>query len=128
MIKEYKDLFAALANTCELLAEQVMEFNHTKGDAEGEQNAQIMRDDYIKLGEKLKNPDAKLNRSDYIKLLLCSMIVSNNVADRIERDKRALTNYKTIVIPRLQRIVDETTNDEEASTLATELFSEKVDN
>lgn len=125
MDKSYVKLFTEIVHTTELLAERVMELNHTQNDTKGEATAKTMRDDYIKLYDKMRNEKFdfdSLTKAEYAKLLVGTLIVVNNIEDRIAGEKKALNGYKTGVIPKLQRIVDECKTDEEAITLAAELF------
>ena len=128
MDKSYIKLFTEIVHTTELLAERVMELNHTQNDTKGEATAKTMRDDFSKLYDKMRDEKFDFNsltKAEYAKLLVGTLIVVNNIEDRIAGEKKALNGYKTGVIPKLQRIVDECKTDEEAITLAMELF--KID-
>lgn len=117
----YKDLFIEIAKSSELLAEQVMQYDHDKNDANGEKVAEVMRDDFRQLGENLNAQQP--SRNDYIKLLVGALIIRNNLQDKINAYTKAINSYATDVIPKLQRIVDETEDDIAAATLAEQLFS-----
>lgn len=123
MNKEYQNLFKELAHAVELLAEQVMEYDHNHNDDEGEKTAQIMRDDFAALTEKFNAEEVALERNDYIKLLTGVYIIVNNLQDKITNLKKTIDGYQTNVSAKLQRIMNETKTDEEANTLANELFS-----
>ena len=123
MNKEYQNLFKELAHAVELLAEQVMEYDHSHNDDEGEKTAQIMRDDFAALTEKFNAEEVALERNDYIKLLTGVYIIINNLQDKITNLKKTIDGYQTNVSAKLQRIMNETKTDEEANTLANELFS-----
>ncbi len=123
MNKEYQNLFKELAHAVELLAEQVMEYDHSHNDDEGEKTAQIMRDDFAALTEKFNAEEIALERNDYIKLLTGVYIIINNLQDKITNLKKTIDGYQTNVGAKLQRIMNETKTDEEANTLANELFS-----
>lgn len=123
MNKEYQNLFKELAHAVELLAEQVMEYDHSHNDDEGEKTAQIMRDDFAALTEKFNAEEVALERNDYIKLLTGVYIIINNLQDKITNLKKTIDGYQTNVGAKLQRIMNETKTDEEANTLANELFS-----
>ena len=128
MDKSYIKLFTEIVHTTEILAERVMELNHTQNDTKGEATAKTMRDDFSKLYDKMRDEKFDFNsltKAEYAKLLVGTLIVVNNIEDRITGEKKALNGYKTGVIPKLQRIVDECKTDEEAITLAMELF--KID-
>jgi hypothetical protein len=81
----------------------------------------MMRDDFAALHDKL-GTNAPITKADYAKLLVAAMIVTNNIEDRIKNERKAVEGYKIDVIPKLSRINDETTNDEEAQKLAEEIF------
>lgn len=123
MDEKYISFFEELAHTNELLAEQVMELNHSKNDEQGEHTAQIMRDDYNNLTQKIKTDATSLDKNDYIKLLVAALVVSNNLLERIKSIQNAINGYKTDVIPKLQRIVNEVTEEEQLAPLVKELFS-----
>lgn len=122
MSNEYLTLFKELAHAVELLAEQVMDYDHNHNDTEGEKTAQIMRDDFAKLTDKLNSEEVVLERNDYIKLLTGVYIIVNNLQDKITNLKRTIDGYQTNVGAKLQRIMNETKSDEEAEKLAEELF------
>ena len=119
----YMPLFSEIALAAEIAAEQVKEYDEKKNDIEGLKAAQAMHQDYITLGEKLRKKEA-LQRNDFIKLLLGSMIATNNMETRLELLQKTINKYKTLITPKLQRIMNETTTDEEAQNLANELFKE----
>lgn len=122
MNKMYTQLFLEIAKSTELLAERVMELDHKNNDLKGEATAKIMRDDFSALKEKLQLDGTALSRSEWIKLLSGAMIVSNNIEDQIKTLQKANSGYKLNIIPKLNRIMNETETDEGAQTLANELF------
>ena len=126
MDKTYIKLFRDLAHTTENLAEQVMTLNK---ESESIKSAKIMRDDYAKLYDKIRDgnfsPDT-LTRGEFARLLVGAIIVAQQIENRIEKEKTALQGYKIDIIPKLERIVNETNTDEEALSLATEVFNIKV--
>ena len=125
MDKSYLSLFATIAQTAEILAEKVMEYDEEKNDMEGRRAAQIMREDYANLYDKIRdNENVQLNKSEFSKLLIASIIVSKNLETQIEQLQKTYNSYNVTIIPKLARINDETKSDEEAETLANELFSE----
>ena len=123
MDKKYTTLFKELAHTVEILAEQVMEYDHNHNDADGEKNAQLMRDDFIALTNKLSDENVTLERNDYIKLLTGVYIVVNNLQTKIGNLRKTIEGYQTNVGAKLQRIMNETKTDDEANKLANELFN-----
>lgn len=122
MDKKYIELFKELAHATEISAEQVMQYDHEKGDTEGEKTAQIMRDDYTKLYDKIRanDFDGNLTKGEFAKLLVGAMIMTNQLQDRISALKKAMTGYQTDVIPKLQKIIDEAKDDDEAMKMANE--------
>ena len=122
MDKKYITLFKELAQTTASTAETVMEYDRQKDDQKGLETATIMRDDYQNLADKIStNEDYVLDKSDAAKMLVAAMIQVNQVQDRINNLKQAMTGYQTDVIPKLQEIVD-AVDDEAASKLANEKF------
>lgn len=102
-----------------------MEYDEEKNDMEGRRAAQIMREDYANLYDKIRdNENVQLNKSEFSKLLIASIIVSKNLETQIEQLQKTYNSYNVTIIPKLARINDETKSDEEAETLANELFSE----
>jgi hypothetical protein len=124
MDKKYITLFKELAQATAASAETVMDYDRDKGDQKGLDTATIMRDDYQALAESLNNLDEEyqINKADAAKLLVGAMIMANQLQDRINNLKKAITGYQTDVIPKLQKIVDEAKNDEEVTKMANELF------
>jgi hypothetical protein len=124
MDKKYITLFKELAQATAASAETVMDYDRDKGDQKGLDTATIMRDDYQALAESLSNLDEEyqINKADAAKLLVGAMIMTNQLQDRINNLKKAITGYQTDVIPKLQKIVDEAKNDEEVTKMANELF------
>ena len=124
MDKKYITLFKELAQATAASAETVMDYDRDKGDQKGLDTATIMRDDYQALAESLSNvgEEYQINKADAAKLLVGAMIMTNQLQDRINNLKKAITGYQTDVIPKLQKIVDEAKNDEEVTKMANELF------
>lgn len=126
MHQKYIELFKEITHATEVLAEQVMNFDHEKNDEKGEATAKSMRDDYIKLYDRLRADDfdpVTLTKSDYAKILVGVFIVVNNLETRIANEQKAVKNYKETVVTRLERIINECDNDEAAQKLAEELFT-----
>lgn len=121
MDKKYITLFKELAQATAASAETVMDYDRDKGDQKGLDTATIMRDDYQVLAENL-DEEYQINKADTAKLLVGAMIMTNQLQDRINNLKKAITGYQTDVIPKLQKIVDEAKNDEEVTKMANELF------
>lgn len=121
MDKKYIELFKSLAQATAVSAEQVMEYDKAKEDEKGLQAATTMRDDFQELFDKI-NEDFILSKSDAARLLVGAMIQVNQLQDRINNLKRAMTGYQTDVIPKLQEIVDNAKDDEMANQMADEKF------
>lgn len=123
MDKMYLKLFEAIIQAAEVLAEKVMEYDEKQNDLEGRRTAEIMRDDYANLYDKINtNEDVTLTKADFAKLLVAAYIVSSNMEVQVQQLQRTLENYKSAIIPKLSRINDEAQTDEEVTKLAEELF------
>lgn len=121
MNDKYVKLFEEIARATSVLSEQVMEYDRTKKDEKGEQTAQTMRDDFTKLYDRIKNGEV-LGRADFAKLLVGSFIMMRNIEDRIEAQQKALSGYKDDVIPKLDKVVNKSEDDEGARKIADEIF------
>ena len=121
MDKKYVTLFKDLAQATAASAEQVMEYDRGKGDEKGLESATMMRDDFQALVGRIAAKDFVMTKSDAARLLVASTIQVNQLKDRIEALKQAMTGYQTDIIPKLQQIMDAET-DENAQKLAEEKF------
>jgi len=119
MDKRYKELFTLISQSVSNLAEQVMNDHQDKGEDKQQETAQIMRDDYLNLHDKLVNEE-ELNKADFARLLVGAIIVTNQLDARIKNEQKALDGYKVDVIPKLDRINN--TEEEKVASLAEELF------
>lgn len=131
MDKKYIQLFKELCKTMTLLAEQVMDYNHSQKDNKGEETAQIMRDDYQKLYDRIEEKDFdsnSLQRADFAKLLVGAVVVMQNLEEQVKQRQKAIQGYKIDLIPKLEKVVNETETTEEALEKAKEIFqiSEEV--
>ena len=125
MDNKYLTLFREIARNTEIMAERVMAYDKEKKDEKGEKTAQTMRDDFAKLHDKFAAKDFNPNtitRSEWAKILVGAMVISNNLEEEVKKIKDAQRGYKIDLIPKLNRIMEETKTDEEALTLANELF------
>ena len=124
MDKKYIELFKELAHATEVLAEQVYDYDKQKNDEKGAETAALLRDDFQKLYDKMRDEafDGKLEKAEYAKLMVGALIIANQLQERINGLKKALTGYQTDVIPKLQEIVEKSTSDEEAQKMADEKF------
>lgn len=121
MDKKYIELFKSLAQATAVSAEQVMDYDKAQNDEKGLQAATTMRDDFQELFNKIDD-NFILTKRDAAKLLVGAMIQTNQIQDRINTLKKAMTGYQSDVIPKLQEIVDKAENDEMASQMANEKF------
>lgn len=117
-----------MAHTIEILAEQVLELNKKNNDEKGIQTATIMRNDYAELYDRMKSEDfvpESLKRHDFARFLVGAIIVTQQIENKIAAENKALSGYKVDLIPKLERIVNETNEGEqdEVTALAAELFS-----
>lgn len=124
MDKTYLTLFTELAHTTEILAEQVMENDSKKEQAVNA--AKTMRSDYAQLYDRLRDKnfqESSLKREDYAKLLVGAIITAQQIENRIKTEQAALSGYKIDVIPKLERIVNESEDTEGAQKLAQEILT-----
>ena len=124
MDKTYLTLFTELAHTTEILAEQVMEKDGSKEQAVNA--AKTMRSDYAQLYDRLRDKnfqESSLKREDYAKLLVGAIITAQQIENRIKTEQAALSGYKIDVIPKLERIVNESEDTEGAQKLAQEILT-----
>lgn len=124
MDKKYIDLFKELAHATAVSAEQVMDYDHDKGDEQGFEAAKTLRDDFEKLYDTINdsNFDGNLTRADFARLLVGALIIENQINDKINALKKALSGYQVDIVPKLQNIIDNTNSDEEAMKIANEKF------
>ena len=120
MDKKYVTLFKDLAQATAASAEQVMDYDRSQNDEKGLKTATIMRDDYQKLADKINDVgDAYVpNKDEIAKLLVSAMIQVNQLQDRINNLEKAMTGYQTDTIPKLQKILDEAKDDDDARNMA----------
>lgn len=130
MHSKYIELFKEIAKATSISAEQVMDYDKQKDDAKGYEAAETLHKDFIELYDKIrdKNFDGQLAREDFARLLVGTLIIMNQLNDRITALKKAMTGYQTDVMPKLQDIVDNTKTNEEAMAMAEEKFSIKEEN
>lgn len=121
MHKKYLELFRELTRATAVAAEQVMDYDHEKGDEKGFDTAKTMRDDFEALNEKLTDEafDGILTKAEYAKLLVGCYVIVGNLQDRIEALKKAIAGYQSDLVPKLSKII-EAENDAEAQKLANE--------
>ena len=124
MDKKYIELFRELAKATAIAAESVMDYDKEKGDDKGFETARIMRDDYEALHDKIaaETFDGILTKMDYTRLLVGTLIISNNLRDKVSALNKAIVGYEKDLAPKLQAIIDKAENDEMAQKLAEENF------
>lgn len=125
MDEKYIKLFSEISKTISALAESVVEYNYNKKDTEGIKASTTMKEDYAQLYDKLTNKDFDfdtLTRADFAKLLIGAIIVVKRIEERISKEQEGLKNYKDILIPQLEKIVNESENDEQARDFSKEFF------
>jgi len=122
MDKRYIELFTLISKSVANLAEQVMNSHQDKGETKEQETAQIMRDDYMALHDKLTTGE-DLVKADFARLLVGAIIITNQLDARIKNEQKALDGYKIDVIPKLDRINN--TEADEIPSLAVELFNIK---
>lgn len=125
MNEKYLILFKELAKAAEIIAEQVVEYDHQKKDENGEKAATIMKKDFADLNDNLANKDYQITLADYAKLFIAAYVVTNNLETKIKNEQLALDGYNNDLIPKLSRITSEAKTDEEAQKLALEIFQIK---
>lgn len=122
MDKTYIELFTLISQSVANLAEQVMNNHQDNGEIKEQETAKMMRDDYMKLHDKLAvNED--LTKADFARLLVGAIIITNQLNTRIKNEQTALEGYKLDIIPKLDRINN--AKEDEVSSLAEELFKFK---
>ena len=125
MDKKYIELFTQIAKTTAILSNQVAEYDHKNNNEKGAQDAISMKNDFQTLADKLSADDFDTNSltlSDFRKILVGGLIVSNNISTRMAIMKKIMTEYSN-VISKMQRIVDECHTQEDIIKLSNELFS-----
>ena len=124
MDKKYIELFKELARVTAISAEQVMDYDKEKGDDKGYETAEIMRNDFNELHNKLIADDfnGTLTKAEYAKLLIGTLIISNNLRDKVAALNKAITGYEKDLAPKLQKIIDDSNSDEEAQKIAEEIL------
>jgi hypothetical protein len=125
MDKKYVTLFKDLAQATAISAESVMEYDRKINDEKGLETATVMRDDFQKLVDIIKEAgdDYAPTQPEAARLLVGAMVMVNQLQDKINTLRKAVTGYQTDVIPKLQKIVDEAGPDnEKAKQMANEIF------
>ena len=103
MDKGYLELFTLITQVSANLAEQVMEEHKKNNEEKGYQTAEMIRNDFLELHDKLGTNEA-LNKADYARLLVGAIIFTNQLETRIKKAQDALQSYKLDIIPKLDQI------------------------
>lgn len=122
MDPKYITLFKELAKATAVSAETVMDYDHEKGDEKGYETAKVMRDDFQNLADRIDVTEYVISKADAAKLLVGAMIMTNQLQDKINNLKKAMSGYSTDVIPKLQYIIDNANTDEDVVSMADEKF------
>jgi len=88
-----------------------------------------MRQDYANLGDKIKSDDFQLDmlvKQDYLKLLAASYMITNNLLDKITSLKKAVSYYKTFLNAKLERVVNESNDEESLKIIVNEVFADET--
>ena len=128
MDTKYIQLFAQLANSTQVLASQVSNYNLSKQDEKGADTAKTMSEDFTQLYKKISAPDfnaATLTRQDFAKLLVRALIVSQHLENQINNQQTALNGYKEDLIPKLEEVINKSSTTEDAQKVASEIFQLK---
>ena len=125
MDTKYIQLFAQLANSTQVLASQVSNYNLSKQDEKGADTAKTMSEDFTQLYKKISAPDfdaATLTRQDFAKLLVGALIVSQHLENQINNQQTALNGYKEDLIPKLEEVINKSSTTEDAQKVGSEIF------
>lgn len=88
-----------------------------------------MRQDYANLGDRIKSDDFQLDmlvKQDYLKLLAASYMITNNLLDKITSLKKAVNYYKTFLNAKLERVVNESNDEESLKIIVNEVFADET--
>lgn len=125
MDKRYIDLFKEIAHATEVLAERVSEADYKDKTEDTDRAAQTLHDDFAVLYDKLRAEDfddTTLTRAEFARLLVGVTIVTGNLETHIKELQTAVDGYKNRIAPMLNRVFNESQDDEGAQKLAQELF------
>lgn len=129
MNERYIKLFTELAHSLELLTERAIEEEKGTGDNKALTSAITMRKNYMSIYDKLRgNKITDLAMSDFAHLYVAGGILINQLESKRKALEVAIQGYKLDILPKLNRILNETKNDEDAIKLANELFSIEENN
>lgn len=127
MQKQYLQLFTELAHTTEIIAEQCMDLDLKDNDSNGMKAAETMRDDYARLYDRMREDDfilEQLTKSDYAKILLGAIIFANQLEKKLEIEEKVLKGYQLDIIPKLNKIINDSESEDDIKNMAHELFKD----
>lgn len=125
MDKKYITLFKDLAQATAASAESVMDYNRSQNDEKGLSTATIMRDDFQALVDTIQEAGDNYapTQPEAARLLVGAMVMVNQLQDKVNALRKAITGYQTDVIPKLQEIVNNAGSDDDlARKMANEKF------
>ena len=105
MDKNYLKLFQEISRSGEVIAEQVMELNKKRNDNKSLLTSENMRDDFSALTDKLKSTDFNdndLTLKDIALLNVGATILTEQLERQVTEMNKALTNYKTNILPKFK--------------------------
>ena len=128
MNKKYLQLFKELARSLELLAERAIEEEKDNVEENKVKTAILMHENYMNIYNKIHdNKIEQLTLSDFAHLYIASGVLINQFESKKKSIELALRGYKVDILPKINRILNETKTDSDALALAKELFSEEVE-
>lgn len=119
-------MFKEIAHNTYLLANRVSKSDYKNKTEESDKVAEIIRDDYTELYERLNTENfdpTSLTRQDFAKLLVGTSILVGNLQNQVDSLQKAVNDYKTVIIPALQAIFEKTEDDAAAIALAEHFFT-----
>ena len=122
MDKKYINLFKTLAQATAATAEQVMDYDRSKDDQKGLETSTIMRNDYQDLADRVDVEGYVPTKNDIAKFWVAATIQTQQLQDRIDNLKKAMVAYQTDLLPKLNEIIEQAKDDEDAANLANTKF------
>ena len=124
MDKRYIKIFGDLALSTANTAKAVMGYNQKQNDEKGVETATTMYNDFTDLAQRIKDAgdDYKMNKADAAKLLVGTAIMVNQLQEQLNIRKNAIEGYQVDIAPKLQKVLDSATDDNEAKQIAEENF------
>lgn len=101
MDKKYRELFAALAQFSEVIAEKVMESQKKESNFAEYKKASDMREAYRNLGENIKKEEYEMTEKDATFFILGAQAYIKHMNSIIEKQKSVVSGYESDIIPKL---------------------------